>query len=187
MSTEKMKNVVIHLTLFWFELQIKTQGKYHLPFLPGSQPSVRCCKIILIEGLGKFMSFLQKKRTIDWNVVTTYWCKPLQQDFIWLFVCSSFHSLLFQWWILKSFRDFVFQVARVLPGILNWFATSLLGIPFSSSFNTSYFTFKVTSWCFLFVAIFIASASNNRIQTNLKISKYLNVMEFESKHSNFLQ
>ena len=40
---------------------------------------------------------------------------------------------------------FFFQVARVLPGILNWFATSLLGLPFSSSFNALYFIFKVTS------------------------------------------
>ena len=38
-----------------------------------------------------------------------------------------------------------FQVAKVLPGILNWFATSLLGLPFSSSFNALYFIFKVTS------------------------------------------
>ena len=79
MFKEKMKNIVIHLTLFWFELQIKTQEKYHLPFLQASQPSVRCCKVVVIEGLSKFMSFLLKNRTIDWNVVTTHWWKPLQQ------------------------------------------------------------------------------------------------------------
>ena len=133
------------------------------------------------------MSFLQKSRNIDWNVATTHWCKPLQQSFIWLFVCSSFHSLSFQWWILKSFKDFFFQVARALPEILNWFVAALLGLPFSSYFNASYFTFKVTSWCFLFVAIFIASTINNRTQTNLKISKDSNIMEFELKHSNLLQ
>ena len=187
MVKEKMKNDLIHLTLFWVELQIKTRGKYHLPFLPASQPSVWYSKIILIEGLSKFMSFLQKNRTIDWKVVTTRWCKTLQQGFIWLFICSSFHSLSFQWWILKSFKNFFLQVARVLAGILNWFAASLLGLPFSSSFNASYFTFKVTSWCFLFLAIFIASASSNRIQTNLKISKHSNIMELELKHSNLLQ
>ena len=75
---------------------------------------------------------------------------------------------------LQRFFLFFFQVARVLPGILNWFATPLLGLPSSSSFNALYFTFNVTSWCFLFVAIFIASATNNRIQTNLKISKHSN-------------
>ena len=96
------------LKLFWFELQIKIQWKYHLPFLPASQPSVWCCKIVVIEGLSKFMSFLQKNRTIDWNVATTHWCKPLQQGFVLLFVCSSFHLLSFQWWILKSFKDFFF-------------------------------------------------------------------------------
>ena len=69
---KKIKNVVIHLTLFLFELQTKTQGKYHIPFLPVSQSSARCCKIFVIEGLSKFMSFLQKNRTIDWNVVTTH-------------------------------------------------------------------------------------------------------------------
>ena len=91
---------------------------------------------------------------------------------------------------LKSFKDFslfFFQVAKVLPGILNCFATPLLGIPFSNSFNASYFTFKAPSWCFLFVAIFVASATNNRIQTNLKISKHSNIMEFELKHLNLLQ
>ena len=78
---EKMKDVV-HLVLFWFKLQIKTQGKYHLPFFPASQPSVRWCKIVVIEGFRKFMSFLQKNMTIDWNVFTTYSCKLLQQCFI---------------------------------------------------------------------------------------------------------
>ena len=43
----------------------------------------------------------------------------------------------------KIFSLFFLQVARVLPGILNWFATFLLGLPFSSSYNASYFTFKV--------------------------------------------
>ena len=32
MSKEKIKNIVINLKLLWFELQIKTQGKYYLPF-----------------------------------------------------------------------------------------------------------------------------------------------------------
>ena len=123
---------------------------------------------------------------------TTHWCRPLQKGIISLFLCSSFHSLLFQWWILKGFKIFslfFFQVARVLPGILNWFATSLLGLPFSSSYNASYFIFKVdiTSWCFLFVAIFIASATNSQIETNLKISKHSNIIAFELKHSNLPQ
>ena len=83
------------------------------------------------------------------------------------------------WKASNLFSLLFFQVARVLQGILNWFATPLLGLLFSSSFNTSYFTFKVTSWCFLFVAIFIASATNNWIQTNLKISKHSNIMAFE--------
>ena len=91
------------------------------------------------------------------------------------------------WKASKIFSLFFFQVARVLPGILNWFATSLLGLPFSSYFNALYFTFKVTSWCFLFVSIFIASATNNRIQTKLKISKHLDIMAFELKHLNLLQ
>ena len=63
------------------------------------------------------------------------------------------------WKASKIFSLLFFQVARVLTGILNWLATPLLGLPFSSSFNASYFTFKVTSWCFLFVVIVIASAT----------------------------
>ena len=52
----------------------------------------------------------------------------------------------------------------------NWLATSLLGLPL-----------------FLFVAIFIASFTNNQIQINLKISKHSNIMAFELKRSNVLQ
>ena len=72
------------------------------------------------------------------------------------------------WKTSKIFSLFFFQVERVLPEILNWFATSLLGLPFSVSFNVSYFPFKITSWSFLFVAIFIASATNNRIRKKIK-------------------
>ena len=91
------------------------------------------------------------------------------------------------WKASKIFSLFFFQVARVLPEILNWFATLVL--PFSCSYNASYFTFKVevTSWCFVFVAIFVASATNNRIETNLKISKHSNIIAFELKHLNLLQ
>ena len=91
------------------------------------------------------------------------------------------------WKASKIFSLLFFQVARVLTGILNWLATPLLGLPFSSSFNASYFTLKVTSWCFLFVTIFVASATNNRIQTILRISKHSNIMAFELKHLNLLQ
>ena len=91
------------------------------------------------------------------------------------------------WKALNVFSMIFFQVERKLPGILNWFATSLLCLPFSRSFNSSYFTFKVTSWCFVFVTIFIVSATNNRIQTKLKISKHSNIMAFELKHLNLPQ
>ena len=37
-----------------------------------------------------------------------------------------------------------------------------------------------------FLAIFVVSATNNRIQANLKISKHSNIMAFELKHSKFL-
>ena len=126
-----MKNA-IHLTLFCFKLHIKTQGKYHLPFLPASQPSVRCCKIVT-DGLSKFISFLQRNRTIDWNAVTTHWCKPTQKaSFNFLYV-PVFTLCCFSgefWKGSKIFSLFFFQVARVLPGILNWFATSFLDLTF---------------------------------------------------------
>ena len=96
------------------------------------------CKIVVIESLSKLMSFLQKSRTTDWNVVTNK--ASFNFSYVPVFILS------FQWWILKNFKDF-FSV--FFPGILNWFAAHLLGLPFSSSFNASYFTFKVTSWCFL--------------------------------------
>ena len=143
---------------------------------------IRCCKIVVIEGLSKCMSFLQKNRSIDWNAVTS------KASFNFLHVPVL--TLSFQWWILESFKAFFcffFQLARILPEILNWFSTPLLGLPFSSSFNAFYFTLKVTSWCFLFVTIFVASATNNRIQTILRISKHSNIMAFELKHLNLLQ
>ena len=104
-----------------------------------------------------------------------------------MFHFSLFVVSAFQWWILKSFKGFFFFL---LPSSKSTtrnteFATSLLGLPFSSSCNASYITFKVSSWCFLFVAIFIASATVNRIQTNLKILKHSNIMAFELKHSKF--
>ena len=93
------------------------------------------------------------------------------------------------WKASKIFSLFFFQAARVLPEILDRFATSSLGLPFLSSYNASYFTFKVevNSWCFLFVAIFIASATNNRIEANSNISKHSNIMAFELKLSSLLQ
>ena len=180
MFIEKMKNVVIHLILFWFELQMKTQGKYHLLFLPAPQSSVRCCKIFVIEGFSKFMSFLQKNKSIDWKMllprsdVSHFRKASFNFSYVPVFTLCCFSDEF--WKASKTFSLFFFQVARVLPGILNWFATPLLGLPFSSYFNASYFTFKVTSWCFLFVAIFVASATNNRIETNLKISKHPNII-----------
>ena len=93
------------------------------------------------------------------------------------------------WKASKIFSLFFFQAARVLPEILDRFATSSLGLPFLSSYNASYFTFKVevNSWCFLFVAIFIASATNNQIEANSNISKHSNIMAFELKLSSLLQ
>ena len=110
---------------------------------------------------------------------------PFNFSYIQVFTLCRFSDEF--WKASKIFSLLFFQVARVLPGILNWFATPLLGLPFSDCFNASYFTFKVTSWCFLFVPIFVAPATNNRIQTNLKISKYLNIMAFELKNSNLRQ
>ena len=46
-----------------------------------------------------------------------------------------------------------FQVAIVLPGTMNWMATSLLGPLLSGSFSVSYFVFKVSLLRFFFVAI----------------------------------
>ena len=150
---------------------------------PFKQPSARCCKIVVIEAITKFMSFLQKNRTIDWNVVTS----KASFNFLYVLVFTLCRFSDEFWKASKIFSLFFFQVAKVLPGILNCLATPLLSIPFSNSFNASFFTFKVASWCFLFVAIFVASTTDNRIQTNLNISKYSNIMAFELKHSNLLQ
>ena len=192
MSKEKIRNAVIYVTLFWFELQIKTQGKYHLPFLLASQPSVRCCKIVVIENFALANSWVFCRRIgslIGMLLPRTDVNHFSKASFNFLYV-PFFTLCCFSdefWKASKIFSLFLFQVARVLPGILNWLATFLLGLSFSSSFNALYFTFKVTSWCFLFVAIFDASATNNRIQTNLKISKHSNIMAFELKHLNLLQ
>ena len=93
------------------------------------------------------MSFLQKNRTIDWNVVTS----KASFNFLYVLVFTLCRFSDEFWKASKIFSLFFFQVAKVLPGILNWFTTSLLDLPFSSSFNASCFTIKVTSWCFLFI------------------------------------
>ena len=49
-------------------MQSIIQAKEEDPF---EQPSIRCCKIVVAEDLSKFMSFLQKNKTTDWNVVTS--------------------------------------------------------------------------------------------------------------------
>ena len=54
--------------MFLHDVEI-IQAKEEHPF---EQPSVRCCKIVVIEGLSKFMSFLQKNSTTDWSVATTH-------------------------------------------------------------------------------------------------------------------
>ena len=43
------------------------------------------------------------------------------------------------------FSLFFFQVARVLPGMLHCLSISLFRLPFSNSFNASYYPIRVTS------------------------------------------
>ena len=49
-----MKTVVIHLKLFWFKLQIETQGKYHLPFFELCEFELKefFCKGLLVNSVG---------------------------------------------------------------------------------------------------------------------------------------
>ena len=61
-------------------------------------------------------------------------------DFLYAPVFTLCHFSDEFWKASNIFSLFLFQLARVLPAILNWFATSLLGLPSSSSFNASYFT-----------------------------------------------
>ena len=70
MSKEEMENVVIHLT---FGLNYKLKLKENIIYLSFQhlEPSLWCCKLVVIEDLSKFMSFLLKNRTTDWNAVTT--------------------------------------------------------------------------------------------------------------------
>ena len=123
------------------------------------------------------MSFLQKMFGMLLPRIDVNHFRKFSFNFLYIQVFTVCHFSDEFWKASKIFSLLFFHVARVLPGILKWFATPLLGLPFSSSFNGSYFTFKVTSWCFL--AIFVASATNNRIQTNLKISKHSNIVKFE--------
>ena len=81
------------------------------------------------------------------------------------------------WKASKVFSLFFFQVARVLPRILNWFAKFFWCFVLYFQIH-----FAMLSFCSHFT-----SASSNRIQTNLRISKHSNIMGFELKHSNLLQ
>ena len=162
------------------------QDKEEHPF---EQPSVRCCKIVVIEGLSKFMSFLQKNRTIDWNVVTS----KASFNFLYVLVFTLCRFSDEFWKASKIFSLLFFQVARVLPGILKWFAKPLLGLPFSSSFNASCFTFRATSWCFLFCGHFCRVSQrfqNIRIlwHSNWKIRTYESRIskDEKTKNSNYM-
>ena len=83
---------------------------------------------------------------------------------------------------LKSFKDFslfFFQVAKVLPGILKCFATPLLGIPFSNSFNASFFTFKVRClqmlpFCGNFCCVNYQQSNSNKFK-DFKIFEYYGI------------
>ena len=191
MFIEKMKNVVIHLILFWFELQMKTQGKHHLLFLPAPQSSVRCCKIFVIEGFSKFMSFLQKNKTIDWKMllprsdVSHFSKASFNFSYVPVFTLCCFSDEF--WKASKTFSLFFFHVARVLPGILNWFAISLLGFKVFIILRTLFSNSKSLHDASFLWPFFIATATNSRMETNLKISKHSNVMAFKLKHLNLLQ
>ena len=186
-----MKNVVIHLILFWFELQMKTQGKHHLLFLPAPQSSVRCCKIFVIEGFSKFMSFLQKNKTIDWKIllprsdVCHFSKASFNFSYVPVFTLCCFSDEF--WKASKTFSLFFFHVARVLPGILNWFAISLLGFKVFTILRTLFSNSKSLHDASFLWPFFIATATNSRMETNLKISKHSNVMAFKLKHLNLLQ
>ena len=55
---------------------------------------------------------------------------------------------------IENGRDWLFPSRKcVLLGTLNWMVASLLGLFLSNSYSASYFLFKVTSLCFLFVVI----------------------------------
>ena len=191
MFIEKMKNVVIHLILFWFELQMKTQGKHHLLFLPAPQSSVRCCKIFVIEGFSKFMSFLQKNKTIDWKIllprsdVSHFSKASFNFSYVPVFTLCCFSDEF--WKVSKTFSLFFFHVARVLSGILNWFAISLLGFKVFIILRTLFSNSKSLHDASFLWPFFIATATNSRMETNLKISKHSNVMAFKLKHLNLLQ
>ena len=91
------------------------------------------------------MSFLQKKGPLIGMLLPRIYVNHFSKasfnfSCIQVFTLCRFSDEF--WKTSKIFSLLFFQVARVLPGILNWFATSLLGLPFSSSFNASYFTFK---------------------------------------------
>ena len=101
-------------------------------------------------------------------------------------MCSHFDSRSFQWWISKSLVDFFlvfFQVASVLPGTLNWMATSLLGLFFSGSFSALSFVLKSLRYAFFLWPFWIQYTSdflsrinlqNNQIQRlkNIRIGKF---------------
>ena len=189
MSKKKMKNFVIHLTLFSLSYRLKPKENIYLSFQPLYHP-FNAVKSSLLKALANLRAFSRRVGPMIGMLLPRIDLNHFNKaSFNFLYV-SVFTICLFSdefWKASKIFSLFFFQVARVLPEILNWFVISLLGLPFSSYFNASRFTFNVTSWCFLFLAIFITSATNNRIQTNWKISKHSNIMAFELRHSSLLQ
>ena len=82
----------------------------------------------------------------------------------------SYVPVLIRW----RFND-EFSKAWVIPEIPYCLATSFFSLPFCNSFNASYFTFRVTSWCFLLTSHFVSDYHqqlNSKKLWNLKTFEY---------------
>ena len=126
--------------------RLKLKENIYLSFQPLNHP-FDAVKSLLMKALANSWVFSRRVGPLIGMLLPridlNYFSKA---SFNFLYV-SVFTICLFSdefWKASNIFSLFFFQVARVLPEILNWFATSLLGLPFSSSFSASCFTFKVT-------------------------------------------
>ena len=131
----------------------------------------------------------------DWQCWSALRLKDQNLNPLWTdcFMCFHFDSRSFRWWISKSLVDFFFlffQVASVLPGTLNWIATSFLGLFFSGSFSAAYFVLKSLHYAFFlwpfwtqYTSDFLSriSLQNNQIWKQRKVLK-----TFELGNSNMI-
>ena len=132
--------------VFYFKMrQLLQDVVIYIPFLPLIEPTIRCFKFLNPQRFRKFEGFFFKYDPINWNFLTSFSNKPVENCFInWsqlpqrVLFCEEdipvFSKEVVNLWLFFTHVDLVFFRTRYFA------ATSLFVIPFSRYFKALYFT-----------------------------------------------